>query len=253
MDEKYIRTCKPADREDGKPYCVYSEQDDELLGRFETSEDAEEYLENMERFSDDDEEKENEEEKSKPFSFLTKSFQFKEVESSEKFGKFEAYASVFNNIDRVGDVVVPGAFSKTIEKNNGVIKLQYNHKETIGVAKMWQDDKGLKVSADVNLEVQTGREVMSLIKQGAIDKMSFAYEIKDEEKTTINGKTVYKLKELDVFEVSAVDFPANPETEITSVKEDRQRRSHVEVADNLKGVNPLSGLQQYVNNLKGEN
>ena len=117
---------------------------------------------------------------------------------------------------------------------------------------MWEDEKGLKVSADVNLEVQTGKEVMSLIKQGAINKMSFAYEIKDDEKETVNGKTIYKLKELDVFEVSAVDFPANPETEIISVKEDRQRRSQVEVADPLNGVNPLSGLQKYVNNLKGE-
>tara|TARA_R100000664_G_C2759128_1_gene148591 strand:+ start:1390 stop:2151 length:762 start_codon:yes stop_codon:yes gene_type:complete len=252
MEEKYIRTCKPADREEGKPYCVYNEDDDSLMGRFESAEDAEEFLDNAERYSED-EEKENEEEKARPNKFLTKSFQFKQVESSDSFGKFEAYASVFNNIDRVGDVVLPGAFAKTIQKNNGLMKLQYNHKETIGMAKIWEDDKGLKVSADVNLEVQTGREVMSLIKQGAIDKMSFAYEIKDDEKETVNGKTVYKLKELDVFEVSAVDFPANPETEITSVKEDRQRRSRVEVADSfLKGINPLSGLQKYVNNLKGE-
>ena len=243
-EEKYIRSCKPEDREDGKPYCVYNEDDGSLMGRFDSVEDAEDFLDNAERYSED------EEEKARPNNFLTKSFQFKQVESSDSFGKFEAYASVFNNIDRVGDVVVPGAFAKTIKKNAGLIKLQYNHKETIGMAKMWEDEHGLKVSADVNLEVQTGREVMSLIKQGAIDKMSFAYEIKQDEKEMVNGKTIYKLKELDVFEVSAVDFPANPETEITSVKADRQRRSVDEVADPLQGVDPLKGLRKYVSNLK---
>ena len=249
MQEKYVRTCKPADREDGKPYCVYSEEDDTLMGRFESADEAEEFLDNAERYSEDDGEA-DEEKQARPGSFLTKSFEFKQLESSDGFGKFEAYASVFNNIDRVGDVVLPGAFAKTIQKNNGLIKLQYNHKETIGMAKMWEDDKGLKVSADVNLEVQTGREIMSLIKQGAISKMSFAYEIKDDEKENVNGNTIYKLKELDVFEVSAVDFPANPETEIISVKEDRRRRSQDNVTNHAKGINPLAGLRNYIIHLK---
>ena len=245
MKEKYIRTCKPADREEDKPYCVYSEDDDSLLGRFESVGDAEDFLDNAERYSDD--------EKSKHPSFLTKRFEFKQIESDlSNLGKFEGYASVFNNIDKVGDVVTPGAFKKTISENNGLIKLQFNHKETIGMARIWEDEKGLKVSADVNLDVQKGREVMSLIKQGAIDKMSFAYEIKDDEKEIVNGKAIYKLKELDVFEVSAVDFPANPETEITSVKADRQRRSPQKMVDPLLGVDPLSGLRNYVRDLKGD-
>ena len=244
MKEKYIRTCKPSDREEGKPYCVYSEEDDDLLGRFETVEDAEDFLDNAERYS----EKEN---IAMPDKNLIKAFNIKELQESSE-GVFEGYASVFNNVDRVNDMVLKGAFEKTIRDNNGRIKLQYNHKDTIGIAQMAEDDRGLFIKAKVNLDVQKGREVMSLIKQGAIDKMSFAYEVLDDEKAHLDGKTIYKLKELKVYEVSAVDFPANEATEITAVKADRLRRSVDEVADPLQGVNPLSGLRKYVSNLKGE-
>ena len=73
MKEKYIRTCKPSDREEGKPYCVYSEEDDDLLGRFETVEDAEDFLDNAERYS----EKEN---IAMPDKNLIKAFNIKELQ-----------------------------------------------------------------------------------------------------------------------------------------------------------------------------
>lgn len=181
---------------------------------------------------------------------IKKSFYFKEVETDKNnIGIFTGYASVFNTVDRVNDEVQKGAFKKTIAENGGKIKLQYNHKDTIGIADISEDDTGLKVKAYVNLDVQKGREVMSLIKQGAIDRMSFAYEIKDSEKESRDGKPVYKLKELKVYEVSAVDFPANESAEITAVKADRARRSGETEAVSFE-VDPLAGLKQYVEHLK---
>ena len=231
--KKYIRLCKPKDREEGKPFCVYAESDDRLLGRFETEEAAEDYLQNISRYGGE--------------KMIKKSFYFKEVETEKSnIGIFTGYASVFNTVDRVNDEVQKGAFKKTIAESGGKIKLQYNHKDTIGIADISEDDTGLKVKAYVNLDVQKGREVMSLIKQGAIDRMSFAYEIKDSEKETREGKPVYKLKELKVYEVSAVDFPANEAAEITAVKEDRQRRRE---AEGFR-VDPLAGLKQYVEHLR---
>ena len=180
-------------------------------------------------------------------TMIKKSFYFKEMESEQEgVGIFSGYASVFNTVDRVNDEVQKGAFKKTIAESGGKIKLQFNHKDTIGIADISEDDTGLKVKAYVNLNVQRGREVMSLIKQGAIDRMSFAYEIKDSEKETRQGKTVYKLKELKVYEVSAVDFPANEAAEITAVKQARQRRREAEGFQ----VDPLAGLKNYVEHLR---
>tara|TARA_R100000008_G_C3586761_1_gene173070 strand:- start:3114 stop:3683 length:570 start_codon:yes stop_codon:yes gene_type:complete len=181
---------------------------------------------------------------------LTKDFELKASADFLETGVFEGYASIFDNVDRVGDLVEKGAFEKTIKDNNGIIKLQYNHKDTIGIATVEEDDKGLKVKAAINLEVQRGREVHSLIKQGAIEKMSFAYDVIDEEKAVKNGKQIFRLKELKLYEVSAVDFPANEATEITAVKADRQRRSVDEVADPLAGIDPLAGLRKYIKSLR---
>lgn len=180
---------------------------------------------------------------------IKKSFKLKADEQVLETGVFEGYASVFGNVDRVGDMVMAGAFKDTIKDNNGYIKLQYNHKDTIGIATIAEDEKGLRIKASVNLDVQKGREVLSLIKQGAIDKMSFAYDVLDEEKAVVNGKQIFKLKELKLYEVSAVDFPANEASEILAVKSDRLRRCQSSAID-LK-VDPLEGLRNYVKSLGG--
>lgn len=198
----------------------------------------------------EEEEESYQEKRSAEMQRLTKAFDLKASEESLETGVFEGYASVFNNVDRVGDMVVKGAFKKTIEDNNGIIKLQYNHKDTIGIATIEEDDKGLKVKAAINLEVQRGREVHSLIKQGAIEKMSFAYDVLEEEKALKDGKQIFKLKELRVYEVSAVDFPANEAAEITAVKADRSQRLSQVNEEDYSSL--LTGLRTYISNLKGE-
>jgi len=180
---------------------------------------------------------------------IVKSFELKADEQVLDTGIFEGYASIFGNVDRVGDVVLAGAFKDTIRANNGYIKLQYNHKDTIGIATITEDEKGLKVKASVNLDVQKGREVLSLIKQGAISKMSFAYDVLEEVQAVVDGKQIFKLKELKIYEVSAVDFPANEAAEIMAVKSDRLRRCQSSVIDLT--LNPLEGLQSYVSSLGG--
>jgi HK97 family phage prohead protease len=145
-----------------------------------------------------------------------KSFGLEAVQIDEK-GQFEGYASVFNNVDRHGDVVMPGAFRKTISENPSVpILWQHDQSKPIGVTMAIREDQnGLLVKGELNLETQLGREAYSLLKQGALKGLSIGYQvIKDD----LAGR-VRQLKEVRLMEYSLVTFPANELAQVTSIKQ----------------------------------
>jgi HK97 family phage prohead protease len=145
-----------------------------------------------------------------------KSFGLEEVQIDEK-GQFEGYASVFNNVDRHGDVVMPGAFRKTISENPSVpILWQHDQSKPIGVTMaIREDNNGLLVKGELNLDTQLGREAYSLLKQGALKGLSIGYQvIKDD----LAGR-VRQLKEVRLMEYSLVTFPANELAQVTSIKQ----------------------------------
>ena len=154
-----------------------------------------------------------------------------EIKELDDEGYFEGYASVFDTKDEYNDVVVKGAFKKTLEDRGDSIKMLWQHdsKEVIGsYTSMYEDDYGLKVYGQINMEVQRGHEAYSLMKMGAIDAMSIGYttiqeEYKDMEYEDEYGKNMHErvrvLKELKLYEISLVTFPANEEAMIEQVKE----------------------------------
>ena len=149
---------------------------------------------------------------------LTSGFQIKAVAED---GTFSGYASVFGVEDSYSDVVIKGAFTKTIaryESKGTFPKLLWQHKmdEPIGIyTKMFEDDIGLFVEGKLLLDVQRAKEAHTLMKAGALDGLSIGYDVKDFE---IQGDSVRLLKELELFEVSIVTFPANEHSLISNVK-----------------------------------
>ena len=153
-----------------------------------------------------------------------------EIKELDDEGYFEGYASVFDMKDEYNDVVVKGAFKKTLEDRGDHIKMLWQHdsKEVIGsYSSMYEDDYGLKVYGQINMDVQRGREAYSLMKTGAIEAMSIGYttiqeEYKDMEYEDEYGKSTHErvrvLKELKLYEISLVTFPANEEAMIQNVK-----------------------------------
>jgi hypothetical protein len=142
-------------------------------------------------------------------------------------GEFTAYASVFGNEDSYGDIVVRGAFAADLQrwKDSGQnIPLLFGHNMSdpdfnIGhVVKAEEDDFGLKVTAQLDLENPKAAQVYRMIKGRRINQMSFAYDVIDGGAVTQNEKSVYELRELKVYEVSVVTIGANQETEILAVK-----------------------------------
>jgi len=142
-------------------------------------------------------------------------------------GQFTAYASVFGNVDSYGDVVVKGAFTNTLadwQKSGNPIPLLFAHEMAdpdynIGyVTSAVEDNVGLKVTAQLDLENPKAKQVYRLIKGRRVDQMSFAYDVVDGAPATIDGQSVFELRDLRLYEVSVVTVGANQETEILAVK-----------------------------------
>jgi len=145
----------------------------------------------------------------------SKNFKLKIKQIGEK-GEFEGYAATFGNEDMVGDVIEPGAFTKTLQENPNVpILWQHKPDEPIGITtEIVQDQHGLYVKGQLNLATTRGREAYELLKQGVIKGLSIGYETLKE--TWING--VRHIKEVRLWEYSLVTFPANTSAQVVAVK-----------------------------------
>ena len=139
-------------------------------------------------------------------------------------GQFTGYASAFDNTDSYGDVVQPGAFKKTLEEwaeKEATIPVLWGHDMNDpfanigGVLSAEEDEAGLKVTAQLDMDNPTAVQVYRLLKGRRIDTMSFAYSVRDsEEKDGLNY-----LKDLKVYEVSVVHVPANDQARVLAVKD----------------------------------
>jgi len=143
-------------------------------------------------------------------------------------GQFVAYASVFGNVDSYGDIVTKGAFANDLkrwEKSGNPIPLLFAHNMAdpdfnLGhVIKAEEDNVGLKVTAQLDLENPKAKQVYRMLKGRRINQMSFAYDVVDGSTEKVDGEDVYEIRDMKLYEVSVVTVGANQETEILSVKQ----------------------------------
>ena len=168
-----------------------------------------------------DEEEDEEEEKSD--SEYECAFELKSVDTDEEnMGMFEGYGSVFNNTDLGNDVILPGAFTKSLNKTGPKgVKLLYQHKTDmpIGVFESIEEDKrGLKVRGKLALKTQLGREAYELMKMGALDGLSIGFRVSPKGHSYDAKGKRRMIKEVELMEISLVTFPMNPRAKIRSVK-----------------------------------
>lgn len=142
-------------------------------------------------------------------------------------GQFEAYASIFGNIDSYGDVVQPGAFTNTLKSwaNSGnSLPVLFGHNMSdpdynIGhVIEAAEDARGLRIVGQLDLDSPKGAQVHRMLKGKRLSQMSFAYDVVAGSMGKLDGEDVYELHEVKIYEVSLVTIGANQETEILAVK-----------------------------------
>lgn len=153
---------------------------------------------------------------------ITRPFEIKSISAE---GEFAGYGSVFGVKDSYGDVVIKGAFAKSLEewgKKNKLPKMLWQHKmtEPIGVwSKMKEDDHGLYVEGRILLSAgDLERRAYEHLKAGSVDSLSIGYSIAPGGYEYDKNSDAFFLKQIDLWEVSPVTFPANPDATIDSVK-----------------------------------
>lgn len=142
-------------------------------------------------------------------------------------GEIIAYASVFNNVDAYGDIVLKGAFEETLsewKESGNTIPLLYGHDfrdpfSNIGsVLEASEDDHGLKVHASLDLDNPKAAQVYRLLKEKRLNQMSFAFDVVEGAFVEREKEDVYEIRRAKLYEVSVVPIGANQETEVLAVK-----------------------------------
>jgi HK97 family phage prohead protease len=147
------------------------------------------------------------------------------IKDVSEAGTFEGYGSTFGGSpDSYGDVVMPGAFTGSLvkHKREGSMPLMFfGHKSnelTIGSwLDMAEDGKGLWVRGQLDLDDPVGTRVHRKLHRKEMRGLSIGYEVKDFERDD-KRPGVTMLKEVELWEVSVVNFPANRRSLVTDVK-----------------------------------
>ncbi len=157
-------------------------------------------------------------------------------------GVFSGYGSIFGNRDNGGDIVVAGAFAKSLadHRQKGTrVKMFWQHDPHQPIGKwteLSEDGKGLYVEGKLNMGVQKGREAYALLKEGDIDGLSIGYSIIDGEPDEKRG--AYLLKQVRLVEVSVVSMAMNERARVDDVKSDAFEKLEL-LARHLRDGEPL--------------
>lgn len=146
------------------------------------------------------------------------------------------YAAVFYRADDPGteyglwagavERIMPGAFDKAIEGDD--VRALFNHdsnyllgRTTSGTLRLSVDKIGLRYDIDLP-DTQVGRDTATSADRGDISGSSFAFAIRESgaEWRRENGIEIRELRELELFDVSPVTFPAYKSTTVAVRSED---------------------------------
>lgn len=168
-------------------------------------------------------------------SYSTKSgFELKDVDKASR--KVVVYLAKFDNVDSDGDVIRKGAFAKSLQEHgvdsnsNRKIAFLRHHdwQQPIGkFLELKEDDNGLYGVAEMG-RTTIAEDAWKDYEDGIIREHSIGFQyIKDKmkfiEDSTMPTKGFYEVKEVKLFEGSAVTFGANSLTNVLSVTKGEER------------------------------
>lgn len=149
----------------------------------------------------------------------------KDVDSKSRI--VTGYLSAFGNVDSDNDIIIKGAFQKSINERFNSIFFLYQHdwSKPLGkFNKLEEDDKGLYFEASI-VETSYGLDQLKLYETGLVAEHSIGFQvIKDE---WDNNTEIRTLKELKLYEGSAVTLGANSQTPFTGFKSQTQQKDAI--------------------------
>jgi len=154
-----------------------------------------------------------------------RTFGLDEVRAVADNNTLVGHAAVFNTLVDLGyfrELIAPGAFAKTLA-DHADVKALFNHEANnilgrtkSGTLKLAEDATGLL--SEINMpDTNLGRDLMVSVKRGDIDQMSFAFQaIQEEWNESDPNNPIRTLKEVKLFDVSPVTYPAYPTTDVSA-------------------------------------
>jgi len=155
------------------------------------------------------------------------------ADSDMKQGIVSGYFAMFGNKDLDGDVIEPGAFSKTVmergPQGKQLIKYLLDHDKNKVVAKitnLYEDEKGLRYEAKIGSHA-AGQDFQKMIESELINQHSFGFRTIKEQYDADSKANL--IKEVMMYEGSAVQFlGANPETTFIDLKSEQDAFNYLE-------------------------
>lgn len=147
-----------------------------------------------------------------------------EVRQDEGTPVLTGYAAKFNRESQMLgwfiEVIAPGCFAKSIQEAD--VRALFNHEPNFvlgrnksGTLRLEEDGTGLMYEVDPDLENSDHRNVVRMIERGDVNQSSFGFEVvKDEWDYSDPDRIVRTLKEVKLYDVSPVTYPAYLDTEV---------------------------------------
>lgn len=159
----------------------------------------------------------------------------------------KGYAALFNTRAEIGgafvEVIAPGAFSDAVASADVRALIDHDSGRVIGRTKagtlrLAEDAKGLMVEIDLP-DTTDGRDLAVQLERGDISGMSFGFRVTREEWDETGTMPVRTIRAVDLFEVSAVAFPAYSDTSIAlrsldEARKDQRRKNFSAAARRLR-------------------
>lgn len=135
-------------------------------------------------------------------------------------GRFAGYASRFGTPDEGGDIVMAGAFRRSLgRRGTGRIRMLFQHdpKEPVGIWEhLAEDGVGLWAEGRLVPEVPRAEALRRLIARGAVDGLSIGFRTLRATREPQSGHR--RLWQIDLWEISIVTFPMMEGARITPGK-----------------------------------
>lgn len=164
-------------------------------------------------------------------------------------GYFAVFGSEYRMWENAIETIDEDAFNETVD---GDVRALVNHDSTLvlgrttaGTLTLKVDRTGLWGSILINQSDQDAMNLYERVKRGDVSQCSFGFDILDQSTEVMeNGTTVWRLKKVELYEVSVVTFPAYEDTSVIARKKDyeelQKRKKELwqkEMIQRLKGVN----------------
>jgi len=155
-----------------------------------------------------------------------------EVRSSDSGKTAKGYAALFNTRTDIGgmfsEMIAPGAFAETLKSSD--VRALINHdsgrvigRSMAGTLRLQEDEKGLAVEVDLP-DTTDGRDLAVQLERGDISGMSFGFRVTHDEWDESGGMPARTIRKVELYEVSAVAFPAYDDTSIALRSLDESRK-----------------------------